>query len=192
MGYLLAGLVVFLGVHSIRIFADGWRARVIAERGEKAYKALFSLASLIGFALIVWGFDVARNAPVVLWIAPAGMRHATALLTLIAFIFLVAAYVPGNHLKARFHHPMVLGVKSWALAHLLSNGTLAHVFLFGGFLAWAVVDFIASRRRDRIAATVYPAGRNAATVTTLLIGLVTWALFALWGHGLLIGIKPFG
>lgn len=192
MAYLILGLVLFLGVHSVRIVADDWRTQIRARVGEGAYKGVYSLLSLIGFGLIIWGFGVAREAPVLLWVLPVGMRHAASLLTLIAFVFLAAAYVPRNGIKARFHHPMVLGVKAWALAHLMSTGTLAHVVLFGGFLAWAVLDFISARKRDRAAGTTYPAGTLPATAMTVVVGAVAWAAFAMWLHGLLIGIRPFG
>ena len=118
--------------------------------------------------------------------------HAAALLTLLAFVLLAAAYVPGNGIKARVHHPMVLGVKVWALAHLLANGNSAHVVLFGAFLVWAVLNFSAARRRDRVAGTVYPPGRAVATVMTVVAGVVAWLVFAMWLHGWWIGIRPFG
>ena len=192
MIYLILGLVVFLGVHSVRMVADGWRTRTRARIGDGAYKGVYSLASVLGFALIVWGFGVARQQPVQLWSPPVAMRHVAALLTLFSFVLLAAAYVPGNGIKARLHHPMVLGVKVWALAHLLANGTLAHAVLFGSFLAWAVWNFIASRKRDRADGVPYPPGRAGATVLTVVAGLVAWAVFALLLHGWLIGVKPFG
>jgi uncharacterized membrane protein len=153
MAYLILGLVVFLGVHSVRIVAEDWRTQTRARIGENTFKGVYSALSLLGFALVVWGFGVAREMPVLLWSPPVGMRHAASLLTLIAFVLLAAAYVPRNAIKARVHHPMVLAVKSWALAHLLANGGLAHLVLFGAFLLWAVLDFIASRRRDRALGT---------------------------------------
>ena len=192
MTLLIIGLAIFLGGHSVRIFADHWRQRQIARLGEKKWKLGIALLSAVGLALIVWGYGVAREAPVVLWNPPAGMRHLAALLTLIAFIFLAAAYVPRNHIKARFHHPMVLGVKIWAFAHLLANGTLADLLLFGSFLAWAVLSFIAARRRDRAAGTTYSAGTAKGTSMTVAVGIVAWAAFAFWLHGLLIGVRPFG
>ncbi|MFZ2307936.1 MAG: NnrU family protein [Rhodoferax sp.] len=192
MVYLLAGLILFLGVHSVRIVADGWRTRIRAQVGEGAYKGLYSLLSLLGFGLIIYGFALARETPVMLWMPPVGMRHAASLLTLVAFILLAAAYVPRNGIKARVHHPMVLGVKAWALAHLLANGSVAHVVLFGAFLAWGVLDFISARRRDRAAGTQYPTGTVSATVVTVLVGVIAWAGFAFKLHGWLIGIRPFG
>ena len=192
MVYLIAGLIVFLGVHSVRIVADGWRTAMLARLGEGAYKGIYSLLSIAGFALIIYGFGLARETPVVLWTPPVGLRHAASLLTLIAFVFLTAAYVPRNGIKARFHHPMVLGVKFWALAHLLANGQLAQVLLFGSFLAWAVLDFIACRRRDRATGAQYAAGSLSMTVVTLVAGGLAWMAFALHLHGWLIGIRPFG
>ena len=192
MTYLLLGLIVFLGVHSVRIVADGWRTQTIARVGEKPWKGLYTIASVLGFALIIWGFGVARAQPVQLWSPPLAMRHVASLLTLIAFILLAAAYVPGNGIKARLHHPMVLSVKVWALAHLLATGNLAHVLLFGAFLGWSVFNFSAARRRDRRAGTVYPPGRTAATLTTVVLGALAWAAFAVWLHGWLIGIRPIG
>ena len=192
MVYLVLGLVIFLGAHSARMVADGWRTRTRARVGEGAYKGIYSLASLLGFALIIWGFGVARQQPVQLWSPPVAMRHVAALLTLVSFVLLAAAYVPGNGIKARVHHPMVLGVKVWALAHLLANGTVAHMVLFGSFLAWAVWNFIASRQRDRAGGVQYPPGRAGATAVTVVAGLVAWAVFALLLHGWLMGVKPFG
>ena len=192
MTYLILGLVIFLGVHSVRIVADGWRTQTLARLGEGPYKGAYSLISLLGFALIVWGFGLARQQPVVLWTPPVGMRHLASLLTLLAFVLLAAAYVPGNGIRARVHHPMVLAVKSWALAHLVANGTLAHVLLFGAFLAWAVMDFIAARKRDRATGVQYPAGNGHATAVALVVGAGAWGVFAFLLHGWLIGVRPFG
>jgi uncharacterized membrane protein len=191
MELLIAGLVLFLGVHTLRMVAPVWRSRMRARLGEGTWKGAYALLSLLGLALIVWGFDQARDQPVLLWSPPTGLRHAAALLTLLAFVLLAAAYVPGNHIKARLGHPMVLGVKTWALAHLLATGMLAHLLLFGSFLLWAVANFVISRRRDRQDGVRYPTGRVPATVITLVLGLAGWAVFAFGLHGLLIGIKPF-
>jgi uncharacterized membrane protein len=189
---LVLGLILFLGMHSSRIVADGWRGRMLARLGEPGWKGLYALVSIAGFVLIVWGYGMARQQPVVLWTPPTGLRHAAALLTLLAFVLLAAAYVPRNHLKAKLGHPMVAGVKLWAFAHLLSNGTLADLLLFGAFLAWAVASFATSRRRDRAAGTVHPAGSLAGTVATVAIGVGAWAGFAFWAHAAWIGVRPFG
>jgi uncharacterized membrane protein len=189
---LILGLVLFLGVHSVRIVADGWRTATIGRIGALPWTAVYTLLSVAGLVLIVWGFGLARQQPVQLWMPPRGMRHLASLLTLIAFILLAAAYVPRNAIKARLHHPMVLGVKVWALAHLLANGNVAHVVLFGAFLLWAVLSFRAARARDRAAGTVYLAGTPAGTAITVVVGAVAWAVFAFWAHGYLIGIRPVG
>jgi uncharacterized membrane protein len=192
MTVLILGLVIFLGAHSVRIAADGWRARQIERMGLNQWKAVFSVVSIAGFALIVWGYGMARAEPVVLWAPPAWMAHVTALLMVPAFVLLVAAYVPGTRIKAAAGHPMVAGVKTWAFAHLLSNGNLADVVLFGAFLAWAVLDYRAARRRDRAAGTTYPAGPVTRDVIAIIVGLVGWAAFAFYLHALLIGVRPFG
>jgi uncharacterized membrane protein len=190
--YLILGLVLFLGVHSLRIFADGWRSAQIARMGELPWKGVYSLLSIAGLGLIVWGYGFARADPVVLWIPPVWTRHLAALLTVPAFILLVAAYLPGSHIKAKVGHPMVAGVKIWALAHLLANGNLADVILFGAFLIWAVASFVSSRRRDRIAGRTYPVCCWTRDASVAAIGLLAWALFAMWGHTWLIGVRPFG
>lgn len=192
MALLIFGLVLFLGVHSVRVFAEDTRTGFIARRGENAWKGLYSVLSIVGFALLIWGYGLARQQPVVLWTPPTWARHLAALLTLPAFVLLVAAYVPGNGIKARVHHPMVLGIKVWALAHLFVGRTLAAEIVFTAFLVWAVLSFRAARARDRAAGRVYPPGRTVPTVVTLAVGVVAWAGFAMWGHAALIGVRPFG
>ena len=192
MVWLILGLVLFLGVHSVRVFAEDWRTKTRARLGENAFKGVYSVVSVLGFGLIIWGFGQARQQPVAVWTPPVGMRHLASLLTLLAFVSLAAAYVPGNAIKARLHHPMVLGVKTWALAHLLANGMLAHMVLFGSFLLWAVLSFRAARQRDRVGQVVYAPGRAGPTVVTVLLGVALWAGFAFWAHGAWIGVRPFG
>ena len=192
MTFLLLGLVVFLGVHSVRMVADGWRTRSLARWGEGPYKGLYSVTSLAGLGLLIYGFGLARQQPVQLWALPFAMKHVASTLMLVSFVLLAAAYVPGNQIKARLHHPMVLAVKTWAVAHLLANGNLAHVVLFGAFLAWAVWNFVAARRRDRVGGVVYPPGNSQGTVITVAVGVAAWTLFAFWLHGWLIGVRPLG
>jgi uncharacterized membrane protein len=190
--YLILGLLIFLGAHSVRIVAEDWRRAQIARLGASGWKGLYSLVSIAGFALIIWGYGQARLAPQVLWATPKGMAHLASLLTLVAFVLLVAAYVPGNHIKSRLRHPMILGVKTWALAHLLANNTLADLLLFGGFLVWAVLDFRAARQRDRAEPPAPLPATPAATGVTLIVGLAAWAGFAFWAHAAWIGVRPFG
>ena len=191
MAILILGLVVFLGTHSVQIVADGWRAAQRAKHGERAWKLGYTLLSLIGFGLVVWGYGLARREAHVLWNPPTAMRHVAALLTLIAFVLLAAAYVPRNAVKARLHHPMVLAVKVWAFAHLLANGTLADVILFGGFLVWAALSFRAARGRDRASGARYPSATMGGTVGAVAAGAAAWVVFAFWLHGWLIGVRPF-
>ena len=192
MSILIIGLIIFLGMHSVRIFADGWRAQKLAQWGEGAWKGLYSVGSLVGFALIVWGYGLARQQPVVLWVPPVATRHIAATLMLFAMILLAAAYVPDNAIKSKLRHPMTLSVKTWAVAHLLANGNVADVLLFGSFLVWAVVCFIAARKRDRVAGTVYAAGKAVPTVVTVVVGLVAYGVFAMYLHKWLIGVSVFG
>ena len=192
MTYLIVGLVLFLGVHSIRVFANDWRQQTLARMGEKPFKGIYALLSIVGFMLLVWGYGQARQQGVMLWNPPVAMRHLAVLLTLVAFVLLAAAYVPGNQIKAKLHHPMVLGTKVWALAHLLANGSLADVALFGSFLLWSVLLFAASRKRDRREQKVYSAGTAGATAITVVAGLIAWAVFAFWLHRVLMGVSPFG
>lgn len=191
MSVLILGLVIFLGVHSLRIFADGFRTRQMARLGALRWKGVFAPASLLGLVLIGWGFGLARQHPVLLYAPAPGLRHLNALFTLIAFVLVAAAYVPRNHLKASIGHPMLAGVKVWALGHLLATGMLHDVVLFGAFLLWAVVDFVVSRRRDRAAGVRYAPGTLAGDLATAVAGVIGWVAFAFWLHVWLIGVRPF-
>jgi uncharacterized membrane protein len=190
MTLLIVGLLIFLGVHSLRIFASDWRSRQRARLGEMVWKGLVALVSLIGFVLLCWGFGLARQQPVVLYVPPLALRHLNALFTLLAFVLVAAAYVPRNHLKAKFGHPMLVGVKTWAFGHLLATGMLHDVVLFGAFLMWAVVLFIVARRSDRRTGTVYPAGTLAGDGIVVVTGVAVWIVFAFWLHLWLIGVNP--
>ena len=192
MTLLILGLVLFLGTHSVRIFADGWRTAMRERVGENAWKGAYSLLSLAGFVMLCYGYGQARLEPTVLWASPIWTRHLAALLLLPAFVMLFSAHVPGNAIKARLKHPMVLGVKVWALAHLLANNTLADLLLFGGVLVWAVFDYRAARQRDAAAGTVYPPGRVGPTLVAVAVGLAVYGVFAFWAHRALIGVPPFG
>ena len=191
MTLLVAGLAVFLGFHSVRIVADAWRASVIARIGRNPWRALYSIVSLAGFALIVWGYGHARLDPIVLWSPPTWTRYVTSLLVLPAFVLVTAGNMTGTRIRARLGHPMLLGTKLWALAHLVSNGTLADVVLFGAFLAWAIVDYASARRRDRESGTTYPPGTASRDWAAIAIGTVAWFVFGFWLHGPLIGVRPF-
>lgn len=192
MTYLLLGLLIFIGVHSVRIVADDWRTRTRERIGPRAWKTIYSLLSVLGIVLVVWGFGVVRQMPIQLWSPPFGLRHVAAVINLVAFVLLAAAYVPDNRIKARLHHPMVLGVALWSLAHLLPNGNLGHMVLFGSFLLWSVLDGWAATQRDRRLGTVDPNGTTSATIITTVLGVGSWVVFTLWLHGVLIGVRPLG
>lgn len=192
MAILIFGLAVFLIGHSVNLIGPDWRQQQIAKLGLAPWKGLYSLVSLAGLFLIVWGYALARADMVWLWIPPTGLRHLAALLMLVAFVLLVAAYVPGTHIKARVVHPMLLAVKTWAVAHLLANGTVADLVLFGSFLAWAVALYIVLRKRDRAADTTYPAVSASRDGIAVAIGIVLWVVFAFFLHQWLFGVAPFG
>lgn len=192
MTILILGLVLFLGIHSVVLVAPGWRQRRIAAIGFGPWKGLFSLVALAGFVLIIWGFHRARLDPVLLYTPPAWLQHLNALFTLVGFVLIAAAYVPGNRIRAKLGHPMLAGVKIWALGHLLAIGFLRDVLLFGAFLVWAIAGFAVLRRRDRANNVSPSVGTLKGDIITVVVGVVAWALFAFWLHGWLIGIQPFG
>lgn len=187
MVLLLAGLVVFLGIHSLAIYAPQLRASLTARLGA-GYRGVYSLIALAGLWMVVQGFREARLDPVVLYVAPAGLRHLTLLLMLPVFPLLVGAYLPG-HIKARLKHPMLVATKLWAVAHLLVNGRLADVVLFGAILAWAVIDRISLKRR---AAPPPPAPRALYDVIAVGVGLALYVAFVAGVHLRLFGVSPMG
>lgn len=192
MAALLIGLIAFLGLHSLRVLAPGWRQARIGAWGEGAWKGAYSVLAIASFVLLVWGYGEARlDDPRLLWQPPAWARHLAATLTLPAFVLVVAAYVPGNQIKARIGHPMLAGVKLWALAHLLANGWLHGIIVFGAFAAWAIVLFASARRRDRASGVRRPAGRPLPTLIAFALGSALWALFAFHLHARWIGVAPF-
>lgn len=190
MTILVIGLVLFLGIHSARIFAPAWRENFIAARGPLAFRALYSAASLVGIVLIVWGYGMARQNPVLLWESPLWLRHVAIALNLVAFILLAAYLVPAGTLKARLGHPMILAVKVWAFAHLLANGTLSDLLLFGSFLVWAIADFAANRRRDRALGMVRIAGPARNDAIAVIVGALIWAAILWKLHAWVIGVSP--
>ena len=191
MAILILGLIVFLGLHSVRIFADSWRTRQIERLGAGKWKGIYSLLSLVGFVLIIVGFGQARVSTPMIWTPPLWTWHLTGTINLVAFVLFVAAYVPRNGIKIKLKDPMILGVKTWAFAHLLSNGSLAGMALFGSFLVWAILDFKSCRQR-RVSPAAPPPISLIMTAVTVLVGLVAWGVFAMHLHQVLIGIRPFG
>jgi len=192
MTALIAGLVLFLGLHSIRLVADGARSRFIARHGAKPWRGLYSLVSALGLVLMVWGYSLTLKQPIVLYEPMPWARALAGVLTLPAIVLIAAAYVPRNHFKAWVGHPMVLGTALWALGHLLATRTAADVLLFGGFLLWAVLCFVSLRQRDRATGVQRAPGTAMGSVVALVIGVAAWALFTYWLHAKLIGIAPYG
>lgn len=188
---LVIGLLLFLGAHSARLLAPDWRQASIERIGPSNWRLLYSAVVIAGLLLIILGYGHARLEALPWWTPPVWTRHLAALLMLPAFILLTATYVPGSALRARIGHPMLAGLKLWALAHLLANGTPVDVLLFGSFLAWAVLAFALSRRRDREASVQQPAGRLRADVLSVLIGGGLWFVFARYLHLALFGVQPF-
>jgi uncharacterized membrane protein len=188
MTLFIVGLVLFLGIHSVAIVAPAYRDARVA-RNERAWKGLYSLVSIAGFVLLIYGFGVARQTPVVLWNPPTFMRHITLLLMVPVFPLLLAAYLPGR-IAAAVKHPMLLSVKIWAFAHLLANGTLNDAILFAAFLAWAVIDRIAVKRRP-VQRVIPGAPRSPLNDTIAVVGgLIIYVLFLFWAHRWLIGVSP--
>jgi uncharacterized membrane protein len=188
MTLLLVGLVLFLGIHSVSIVAPAWRDAQLAARGEGAWKGLYTVVAGIGLGLLIYGYGLARQTPVVLYTPPAALRHVALLLLVPVFPLLFAAYLPGR-IKSAAKHPMLLAVKFWALAHLLANGTLADVLLFGGFLAWAVADRISLKRRPARPVPGAPASA-ANDVIAVVGGLALYAATVIFLHRWLIGVAP--
>ena len=192
MTWLIVGLLAFFVPHCVGLAAPQWRAQQIARIGEKRWKGLYSLVSLAGLLLIIWGYGHARTVPATVFTPAAWTRHAALLLTVIAFVLIAAAYIPRTKIKAALGHPMTAGVALWAFAHLLANGQLHDVVLFGAFLAWAVATLSIRRARDREAGTTYPPGEIAKDAIAVVVGIVVAVGFALFLHGPLIGVRPFG
>lgn len=190
MGILIAGLVIFLGVHSISIISVSWRDRLVARLGETAWQGLFGVAALAGLVLIVWGYGLAREAPTLLYVPPVWLRHLALLIMVPVFPLLLAAYLPGR-IQSTIGHPMLAAVKLWALAHLLANGALADLVLFGSFLAWAVVDRISMKWRTPLPVKGAPPSK-ANDVIAVVAGLALYVAFVLWLHRWLFGVAPVG
>ena len=187
MVYLVLGLALFLGVHSISIVAPAWRDRTAARLGN-AWQGLYSLVTIAGLVLIIWGYGIARQKPMMLYTPPTWTHYVTAVLMLPVFPLFLAAYFPGR-IKSALQHPMLISVMLWALAHFIASGMLANVVLFGGFLAWAVADRISyAWRTQRPIPTAPPSRLNDGI--SIVAGLVVYVVFILWLHARWIGVQP--
>lgn len=186
---LILGLVLFLGIHSVRIVAPTWRDRQVARMGEGTWKGIYAVVALVGLVLIVWGYDRAWPAAPVLYEPPVWMKHVNLLLMWVAFVVLTASQMPAGRIRSATRHPMLLAVKIWAFGHLLANGDLAALVLFGAFLAWAVVDRISMKRRGDFGP---PPGPLVWDVAAVLVGSAAWWLFAWRLHLWLFGVPVMG
>lgn len=191
MSLLILGLIVFIATHSLAS-RRATRAALIEKLGERPYRGLFSLVSAVGLGLIVYGFGAYRAGGYIpVWEPPRAMAHVASLLMVLSFIALAAAYAPAGAIKRRLKHPMLVAVKIWALAHLLVNGDLGSMILFGSFLAWAVYDRIALKRREVVEgakwASIAP-GFAKGDVIAIVVGLAVAVIFALWLHAPIIGV----
>lgn len=190
MSMLVLGLLIFFAAHSVSIVAPQWRDAMHAKLGEFGWKGLYSVVAVIGFVLIVKGYAAARHEPVLLFQPALWLRHVSALLLLPVFPLLLATYLPGR-IKAAARHPTLVATKLWAVAHLLANGTLADVLLFGAFLAWAVADRISVNHRPARPLRTAPTS-SVNDVIAVVLGLAIYAAFAMWLHVKLVGVAPFG
>jgi uncharacterized membrane protein len=190
MGVLIIGLVIFLGAHSVSIVSEPWRDRMAARMGEWTWKGIYSVIALVGLVLIIWGYGLARQHPTILYVPPVWLRHLSILLLVPVFPLLLAAYLPGR-IKAATKHPMLLATKLWAAAHLLANGMLADVFLFGGFLVWAVVDRISMKHRTQRPVPSAPPSK-VNDIIAIVAGLALYVAFVFWLHAWLFGVSPLG
>jgi len=191
LAVLILGLAVFIGAH-VFVTRRAARAALIARIGEWPYKGLFALVSLVGLVLIVWGFGHYRAAGYIqIWTPPPWMRHVTVALMWPAIVFVTAAYIPG-HIKRALKHPMLVGVKLWAFAHLLSNGDLGSIILFGAILAWAVYDRISLKRRTDPGAPAIPVGGLRNDVLAVVVGTILYVALGLVFHPVFIGVPAFG
>jgi uncharacterized membrane protein len=188
---LLIGLALFLGIHSLQSLAPQVRQSAQLRLGVWGYKAVYASIATLGFYMIVQGYGLARVDTVQIWTPPPGIQHGTLLLMWFAMVLLVASYVPSNHIKAKLRHPMTLSVKIWAFAHLLANGGLSDMLLFGSFLMWAVLVFRAARQRDRLRLNYSPEGTALGTWLAVLLGTALWGAFVVGDlHLWLIGMNP--
>ncbi|MFO1394352.1 MAG: NnrU family protein [Steroidobacteraceae bacterium] len=190
MTWLLLGLAGFLGLHSIAIVAPDWRSRLVARLGATRWKGLHSIASLATFAMLVHGYGQARLQSAAVYAPEPWSRHVAFVVMLPVFPLLVAAYLPGR-LRSFVGHPMLTATMLWAFAHLLANGTLADVLLFGGFLFWAVADRVSVGRRGP-AASPARVGRIRNDAIAVVVGLVLYVAFVGWGHRAIIGVSLVG
>ncbi|UTW00684.1 NnrU family protein [Marinomonas rhizomae] len=190
---LVLGLVIFFCLHSVRLVAPQWREKIMTAHGAMRWKMRFGMITLLATAFIVMGYMQVRLEPVWLWFPPVWTRHLAGLLVLVALFFVGSALVPNTSLKNKMGYPMLIAVKLWAFAHLISNGTLADMIIFGSFLVWSIVSFAVYRRRDRKAGVVYKTSEESTVPTNLIafvFAMVSWFAIVFYLHQAIIGVSP--
>ncbi|MDM9621654.1 NnrU family protein [Rhizobium sp. S96] len=191
MTLLIVGIILFLGLHLVRVVAPGFRQSMISTLGANGWRATYSIVSILALVLLIYGFGQARQVTGMLYTPPVWMAHITITLMLIAVICLVASLLPAGHIAVKTKHPMVLSVKIWAFAHLLANGETSSVLLFAAFLAWGVILRISLKRRERAGEiTLQPFVSAKYDLYAVIIGVIAWALITFKLHELLIGVSP--
>jgi uncharacterized membrane protein len=188
---MILGLALFLGGHTFVSFRTE-RAAAVARLGEGPYKGLFALLALVGIILIVYGFaDYRAAGPIPVWSPPTWTRHLAAALVWPAVILVTAAYIRGD-IESKLKHPMLAGVKLWAVAHLIANGDLGGIILFGSILAWAVYDRITLKRRTDPGSPPIPNGGRRNDIIAVVVGTILYLVLGLWFHPYVIGLTVFG
>jgi uncharacterized membrane protein len=190
MTILVIGLLLFLGTHSLAIFASGWRHRTVARVGEQTYQGIYSLLAIAGFVLIIWGYGLARQEPHVLYLPPVWLRHSALLIMVPVFPLLLAAYLPGR-IQSAAKHPMLMGVALWSFAHLLANGMVADLILFGSFLLWSILNRFSMKWREPLPVQGAPPSKLNDLIA-VAAGLALYAAFVYWLHPWLIGVPVVG
>jgi len=191
MTIFVAGLLIFLAIHSISIVAPGWRDAQAGRMGENAWKGLYALVSIVSLVAMIYGYGIARQIPVMVYVPPIALRHLAFLLMLPVFPLLIAAYLPGR-IKRMARNPMLLAVILWAVSHLLANGTLNDLLLFGGFLVWAVADLISVSRRPHVRPVPGAPASAMNDGIVIVAGLGLYVFVLLWAHARVVGVSPLG
>lgn len=186
MGILLAGLIVFLGIHTVQMVAPDWRQARIDAMGVNAWRGLYSLVSLAGLGLIIWGYSLARYETDFLYVSPDWMVLVTMGLMLIALVLMIAREMPPGYIKTRISHPMITGIMLWAVAHLLVNGDTASLLLFGSLLVWAIFNRISVGRRPPVTFEFVSVRYD---LMALVAGILVWLLLIVWLHPILFGVE---
>lgn len=188
---LVLGLVIFFCLHSVRLVAPQWREKIMTAHGAMRWKIRFGMITLLATAFIVMGYMQVRLEPVWLWFPPVWTRHLAGLLILVALFFVGSALVPNTTMKKKVGYPMLIAVKIWAFAHLISNGTLADVIIFGSFLVWSIVSFAVYRRRDRKAGVVRDQESGVQfDLAAFTFAMVSWFAIVFYLHQAIIGVSP--